>query len=170
MGSGRESFLLSGSTTVINPMKMSAQGRDLLEQRESRRHEAYLDSKGIPTIGIGHTGPEVHLGLYWTSDQIDEAFEHDLAWVEKAINDSVEPQLEPHQFDALGSFTYNVGADAESHSTLVRDINEGKWDDIPAQFDRWHIPPEVTTRRNGEREQWKGTMFAARIDSHGNPI
>lgn len=151
-------------------MKMSQQGRDLLEQREGRHNNAYLDSKGIPTIGIGHCGPEVHIGLHWTDEQIDEAFAKDLAWVEAALAESITVDLLQNQHDALGSFTYNVGADAEEHSTMAREINAGVLSDIPAQFDRWHIPVEIATRRNAEREQWKGTVFTARCDNNGNPV
>lgn len=144
-------------------MNMSAQGRDLLEQREGRRNDAYLDSKGIPSIGVGHTGPEVYIGLYWTDAQIDEAFEKDLAWVATALAESVLVPLMQYQYDALGSFTYNVGAYSEEHSTMVREINAGDLADVPAQFDRWHIPPEIISRRNAEREQFKGTQFVAEI-------
>ena len=43
-------------------------------------------------------------------------------------------------------------------------------DECAGQFDRWHIPPEIATRRNGEREQFLGTVFAARCDNAGNPV
>lgn len=152
-------------------MKMSQQGLDLLIEREGgRRNDAYLDSKKIPTIGVGHTGPEVHIGLHWTDEQVDEAFRKDCAWVEAAIAESVKVPLEQHQHDGLGSFTFNVGADAEEHSTMVREINAGDMVDVPAQFDRWHIPAEITTRRNGEKFQFMGTVFAARCDNEGNPV
>jgi len=44
---------------------------------EGREHKAYQDTLGVWTIGIGHTGPEVHAGLVWTDEQIDAAFEAD---------------------------------------------------------------------------------------------
>lgn len=39
--------------------------------------DAYLDTLGIPTIGIGHTGPEVHLGLHWPRDRCFAVFYSD---------------------------------------------------------------------------------------------
>ena len=53
--------------------------RTQLRAEEGLSHTAYLDTLGVPTIGIGHTGPEVHLGLTWTDEQIAEAFDRDLA-------------------------------------------------------------------------------------------
>lgn len=53
--------------------------RSQLIAEEGRRHGAYLDTLGIPTIGVGHTGPEVHLGLTWTDAQIDAQLDADIA-------------------------------------------------------------------------------------------
>ena len=53
----------------------------MLEREEGREHNAYADplTHGEPyTIGIGHTGPEVHLGLTWDDEQIDAAFDADV--------------------------------------------------------------------------------------------
>ena len=142
-------------------MKISDQGLEILIEREGMRNDAYLDSVGVPTIGIGHTGPEVHLGLHWNDDQIEAALRADLDRFEDAINDSVTVGLEPYQFDALVSFAFNVGVGAFKTSTLLRKINLMQFEAAAEQFDRWHIPPEITRRRNGEKEQFKGTHFVA---------
>lgn len=156
-------------------MKISQQGLDLLIEREALRTNAYLDSKGIPTIGVGHTGPEVHLGLVWTVEKCREVFAQDLEWVERAIREGVKVPLEQFQHDALGSFIFNVGAGDPTrpetggflNSTLLKRINAGLMDEAAAQFDRWHIPAEIASRRNAEREQFKGNAFEARItDQH----
>lgn len=54
---------------------MNAEG--LIQFEEGRRKVGYLDSRGIPTIGIGHTGKEVYVGLVWTDQQVDAAFLRD---------------------------------------------------------------------------------------------
>lgn len=54
---------------------MNAEG--LIQFEEGRRSVGYLDTRGIPTIGIGHTGKEVYVGLAWNDQQIDGAFMRD---------------------------------------------------------------------------------------------
>lgn len=143
-------------------MKLSNQGIDLLIAREGSKNDAYLDSVGVWTIGVGHTGPEVHAGLYWDDEKIKQVFASDVAQFEDAVNNSVDVVLDQHQFDALVSFAFNVGIGAFKTSTLLRKVNAKLFGEVPPQFDRWHIPPEITSRRNAEREQFKGTHFVAR--------
>ena len=53
----------------------------MIERDEGRRYSAYPDplTHAAPwTIGVGHTGPEVHQGLIWNDDQIDFALELDV--------------------------------------------------------------------------------------------
>lgn len=145
-------------------MKTSAAGLALLIEREGKRNKAYLDSVGVPTIGVGHTGPEVHLRLTWTDDQVMEVLRKDIERFEMAVNDAVLVELDQYQFDALVSFAFNVGVGAFKSSTLVRLLNLGRSvEEVAAQFDRWNIPPEIISRRNGEREQFKGAALKARI-------
>lgn len=142
-------------------MMTSDQGRELILEREGKRNDAYLDSVGVWTIGVGHTGPAVHAGLHWTDEQVDDALRGDLERFEDAINNSVTVGLEQYQFDALVSFSFNVGVGAFTSSTLLKKINLMQYELAEIQFDRWHIPPEITRRRNAEREQFAGRHFVA---------
>lgn len=63
---------------------MNAEG--LIQFEEGRRSVAYLDTRGIPTIGIGHTGKEVHLGLTWSDQEIDAAFWRDFETAKLGIS------------------------------------------------------------------------------------
>lgn len=151
-------------------MDLSPQGFDLLFLREGKRNKAYPDSGGIWTIGIGHTGPEVHEGLVWTDEQVAAAFNKDSAWV-KGCAALVNHEIAQNQFDALFSFIFNIGGGQWGSSTLLRELNAGAPYEIVAdQFDRWHTPSVITTRRNGEKFQFLGETFAARCDAQGNPV
>jgi len=135
-------------------MILSDVGLKKLEVREGKRHRAYLDTKGIPTIGVGHTGPEVYLGLVWTDQQIEDALRDDVAECENAINKYVYVPLTQNQFDALVSFTFNVGIMAFRRSTLLKVLNTGEYEEAAKCFDMWHKPPEIIGRRDSEREQF----------------
>lgn len=136
-------------------MKTSPAGLKALERREGKRNRAYLDTKGIPTIGVGHTGPEVYMGLVWTDQQVADAFADDIQWAEDAVNKYVTVPLKQNQFDALVSFTFNVGETAFRRSTLVRVLNTGDYEEAAVCFDMWHKPKEIIGRRDSEREQFK---------------
>jgi lysozyme len=140
----------------MTAMKTSADGLEKLEKREGVRYKAYLDSKGIPTIGVGHTGPEVRLGLEWSADQVRVALEKDVKRCEDTINLYCVHPLKQHQFDALVSFCFNVGVNAFMRSTMLRKLNQGDFEGAAKEFDRWHIPAEIIGRRDSERAQFLG--------------
>lgn len=144
-------------------MQISTQGLTLLAEREGSRNEAYEDTKGIVTIGVGHVSPSVKLGDVWTDEQVRDALAADLKWCEDAINSHVKVPLVGYQFDALVSFVFNVGAAAFAGSHLLKLINQDAMAEAATAFDAWHIPPEIIPRRTGEREQFKGASFDARI-------
>jgi lysozyme len=114
-----------------------------------------LDTKGIPTIGVGHTGPEVYIGLAWTDEQIEDALRDDVQEAEDCVNKYVTVPLTQNQFDALVSFVFNVGVMAFRKSTLLRILNTGDYVEAATCFDMWHKPKEIIGRRDSEREQFK---------------
>lgn len=132
----------------------SAEGREKITLREGRRNKAYLDSKGIPTIGVGHTGPEVYIGLAWTNQQIDDALKDDLQEAEECINKYVTVPLTQNQFDALVSFVFNIGVMAFRRSTCLKLLNERLYDMVPNAMMMWNKPPEIVGRRKSEAEQF----------------
>jgi lysozyme len=122
-------------------------------RREGIRHEAYLDTRGIWTIGVGHTGPEVHRGLIWTDEQIADEFMRDSQWAVRAVN-CVVASLNQNMFDALVSFTFNVGAGAFGTSTMKKFLDKGLYKDAADQFPLWDKPPEILGRRLEEQKQF----------------
>ena len=135
-------------------MKMSENGLKLLALREGIKLKAYRDTKGILTIGVGHTGPDVTEGLVWTNEKVMDVFRVDVGTSEDAVNKSVKVDLTQNQFDALVSFVFNVGVGAFKASTLLKILNLGNYDEAAKQFDRWVIPKEITSRRMSEKAQF----------------
>lgn len=136
-------------------MKLSVPGAAELTAREGLRLKAYKDTKGIWTIGVGHTGPEVVEGSVITKDEAISIFQKDVKWAEDAVNNKVEVPLNQNQFDALVSFIFNIGETAWYKSTMLRLLNKGDYEGVIKQFDRWVIPKEITGRRMSEKQQFQ---------------
>lgn len=123
-------------------MHISAKGIALIEQFEGLRMKAYQDGAGIWTIGYGHTGLNgpaacVKQGDVCTSAEADEWLDRDMAEAERAVNTLVKVPLTQNQFDALVSFTYNLGWAAFESSALLRLLNAGATNIAAAEFVKW---------------------------------
>lgn len=159
--------------TVAN-QRLTDKSIDLLAKYEGIRNKAYKDSGGALTIGIGHllTNSEKRSGKiiingeavkyrHGLSDkQVYDLFRQDIKHHEKAVNDYVKVALTPYQFGALVSFSYNVGIGAFKRSTLVRELNKGRYNEVPTQLRRWVYDNGVkvaglVNRREHEIKQWK---------------
>lgn len=119
-------------------MKTSSTGRALIRDAEGEKLSTYRCSAGVPTIGVGHTGPDVKMGMTITKAQSDALLVADLAKFEKAVAASVKVPLTQSQFDALVSLAFNIGSGAFAKSTLVRLLNGGHYDQVGAQLARWN--------------------------------
>jgi lysozyme len=136
-------------------METSEAGLLALTQREGKRLKAYKDTKGIWTIGVGHTGPEVVAGMCITNEQCAKYLKQDVKTAENAVNKLVKVPLTQNQYDALVSFIFNVGVGAFTRSTMLKVLNLGNYAEAVRQFDRWVIPVEITGRRMSEKEQFQ---------------
>ena len=134
-------------------MRLSDVGLLKLRSREGSKNKAYKDTKGIWTIGVGHTGPEVKPGLEISEAEISRLLANDVKWAEVAVN-AVAVPLNQQQFDALVSFVFNIGASAFAKSTMKKLLDKGDMAGAAAQFDRWVIPKEITGRRMDEKKQF----------------
>ncbi|MBQ6467712.1 MAG: glycoside hydrolase family protein [Clostridia bacterium] len=97
----------------------SSKGIDLVKRFEGSvidnngMHVAYVDVGGTLTIGYGHTGKEVYSGMKINESQATQYLSSDLSSAEKAVNAFAKKYnryLTQEQFDALVSFTFNVGS------------------------------------------------------------
>jgi len=123
--------------------KIDSAGRQFIYRQEGVRLEAYKDVAGIPTIGVGFTwypdtGKKVQMGDKITQEQCDEIFDKVVSTFEKGVSNVVNFELNQNQFNALVSFTYNVGLKALDNSTLLKKINEkAEPSDIKIAFMMW---------------------------------
>jgi lysozyme len=135
-------------------MNLGAAGIALIQSFESCRLTAYRDPRGIWTIGWGHTPASP--GQTCTQAQADAWFLADTAAACGAVNRNVDIAMTQNQFDALVSFTYNVGGGAFAGSTLLRFVNQHCLSAAADEFLRWDHTDGVTSpglqrRRTAER-------------------
>lgn len=139
------------------PMKTSAAGRAALTQREGLRLTAYRDSKGIPTIGVGHVNaspPVTVMGMTITRAQADALLAADLAPMEAVVNDAAPRGMSQNAFDACVSLAFNIGVAGFRGSTVARKIASGDMAGAADAFLLWNKPPELMGRRKAERVQF----------------
>lgn len=98
---------------------------------------AYQDSKGVWTIGWGHT-LHVVKGMVATFAQCVQWLDDDLDDAESAVCRFVTVPINDNQFDALASMVFNIGVEAFRTSTLLRRLNAGDYAAIPALMAQWN--------------------------------
>jgi lysozyme len=97
----------------------------LIKSFEGLRLESYYCSADVLTIGYGHTGT-VYEGQTITEHDAEELLRKDLMWFEQEVCRLINGPLTQNEFDAIVSFTFNVGSGALSDSTFRRRMNTGE--------------------------------------------
>ena len=137
-----------------NIMAIAESTLSYITEEEGFRNKAYKDSKGLPTIGVGHLikASEPHLLNATLSDeQVKELLRSDLKWCSEAVESSVRVPLQQHQFDALYSLCFNIGADNFRQSTVLKKLNTGDYRGAADAFMMWVKPEVLKQRRIKER-------------------
>ena len=106
--------------------KTSAKGRQLISDFEGCRLDAYICPAGVVTIGVGHTGPDVHMGQHISQAEADSLLAKDLQRFEEAVDRIIKVPFNQDEFDATVSFAFNTGEGALAGSTFTRRINAGE--------------------------------------------
>nr|DAD89174.1 MAG TPA: Lysozyme [Siphoviridae sp. ct5Px37] len=97
---------------------------------------------GVWTIGYGQTGSyygkKVRKGMT-TTKALAHAWlrDHSIKTYEDAVSAAVKVPLNQNQFDALVSFTYNVGIGALKQSTALRLLNQGDYTGAADALTMW---------------------------------
>lgn len=118
-------------------MLVSDAGLELIKQFEGCSLTKYLCVAGYPTIGYGHVLQPGDSQDPITQDQADALLREDVHKFERAVAKLTPRALNQGQFDALVSFTFNLGAAAYQRSTLRQMVIAGHDDMVPYQFLRW---------------------------------
>ena len=132
-------------------------GEALIKSFEAYRSTAYPDEGGVPTIGWGHTGPDVTLYMApCTISQAQAWFDQDTAHCVAVLDGVVPLSCTQNQFDACASLAYNIGTGAFLHSTLLAKLKAGDISGAAAQFAVWDMvdgAPSAGLLRRRQAEQ-----------------
>lgn len=143
-------------------MKIGQKGLQLIKDFEGWYSKPYLDPIGIPTIGYGFTyylpsrRRVAMQDIPLTREEGDRMLTDILTYYENDVLRLVMKPLKQSQFDALVSFTYNLGATNLGKSTLLKRINQDPNDKrIADEFMKWDkaggkVLPGLVRRRAAE--------------------
>jgi lysozyme len=143
--------------------KVTHEGVEKIKQFEDLKLTAYQCSANVWTIGHGHT-LTAEKGMKITAAEAESLLFADLEIFESAVDRLVQVKLTDWQFAALVSFAFNVGVRAFEKSTLLKKLNEGDYDAVPAQLMRWNkvkgkVVAGLTNRRAAEAGMWAKGSF-----------
>lgn len=138
-------------------MQTSEKGLDLIRRYEGLRLVAYVCPGGKLTIGYGHTGPDVTTGKKIDEEEADALLLKDVQRFENSINGMVTVPISQGMFDALISFSFNLGAGSLKSSTLLKKLNADDRKGAADEFLKWNkakgkVLAGLAARRESERE------------------
>lgn len=133
---------------------------DLIKKYEGFRPQSYQDSVGVWTIGYGTTrinGQPVKAGMTITEDRALELVRAEVNKLWSRIESITKVNLNDNQMNALVDFAYNLGFGSLKNSTLMKYVNESKFEEAANQFPRWvyaggKVLPGLVKRREAERQ------------------
>ena len=120
-------------------LTISDEGISLIKRYEGYKTTPYRCPAGLYTVGYGHViGNGLQLPDEWNRTfflgEIDELLERDLARFERGVLRYCTVYLTQSQFDALVSFSFNLGLGVLQRSTLRQKLNRGDYDGASKEF------------------------------------
>ena len=150
-----------------NPTALDSAGVAFIHRWEGTRNQAYRDSAGIWTIGtgfirylVGHRrGTRVQAGDYLTDAEIEAEFRAQIQVYEQAVTDVVRVKLNQSQFNALVSLCFNIGVHALKRSTVIRELNKGRYTAASRAFTMWNKAGGRVVRGLVNRREAEAKLF-----------
>ena len=142
-------------------MKTSEKGIELIKHFEGCRLEPYRCSADVLTIGYGDTRKVIE-NMKITEDTAEALLQQDLKDFEDHVTSLSQVELNQDQFDALVSWTFNLGAGNLKTSTMLKVLNQKKYDEVPEQMQRWNKSAGVVNKGLVKRRGAEALLFASK--------
>lgn len=136
-------------------MKLSLSGIAFLKAKEGFKPTVYKCSSGFETVGYGHKllpGEAFQKPL--NEAEATLLLMQDVKQFERNVNKRVKVKLEQHEFDALVSFSFNLGNAAFDSSTLLKLLNQGERELAAEEFPKWKFGRD----KNGQKVVVQGLL------------
>lgn len=158
-------------------MKTSASAIEQIKKHEGVRFRPYRCPALLWTVGVGRVIDPAHIGVKleerknlpipagWdrvlTMAEVNELLAQDLARFERGVERLCPTGLTQSRFDALVSFSFNVGLGNLQQSTLRMRHNRGDYAGAADAFLMWNkaggrVLPGLVKRRHDERSMYLG--------------
>lgn len=142
-------------------MKLDSKGIQLIKDFEGCKLTAYRDVGGTLTIGIGHTGKDVKVGMTITNEKALELFKKDVAKFEKHVDGYNKIyNFNQNQFNALVSFAYNIGNIDQLTKNGKRTIEEISKNIISYTYCNGKYSSGLYNRRRKEQQLFNHPVYA----------
>ena len=142
-------------------MVRSIKDMTIIRNFEGFRSHAYQDATGVWTIGYGHT-KNVQPTDIISAAQGYSMLRKEMIEYENYVNSYVTVPLHQHQFDALVSWTYNLGPTNLKNSTLLEVLNKGRYDLVPDEMRRWNKAGGKELEGLTRRREAEALLFAGK--------
>lgn len=112
----------------------------LIRQFEGLRLKPYRCPAGVPTIGYGHTGPDVRMDMAPITIPQAEALLRKDAEVFYRAAGKLSPVLWLEggaKHSAIADFCFNLGTTRYKASTLRRRVDAGDWHGAAEELQKW---------------------------------
>ena len=123
----------------------------------------YKDAAGYDTIGFAHLikpGEKIQQPLL--GEAAERLLQQDITPKVAAVNARVSVPLFQGQFDAVLSWTYNLGEGALKSSTMLKQINAARHDEVPAQMKRWNRAGGTVLKGLERRREAEAALYEMR--------
>ena len=135
-------------------------GIDLIKAFEGFSPIIYLCPANIRTIGYGHVVQKGETFTRITRDEADVLLKKDLYQAERSVMRLIRVFLTDNMFDALASWTFNLGSGALQRSTLRARLNRGEYDEVPGEIRKWVFAGGRRLQGLVRRREAEASLFA----------
>lgn len=131
------------SVDTEKPLVLGGQGLKLIKHFEMFVPTVYICPAGWPTIGYGHAIFDKDEEELWrkrepiSEEDAEALLVLDTEIAAKAVRKYISAPLEQHQFDALVSFTFNLGGGNLQRSTLRMKLNREDYASVRPELMKW---------------------------------